>query len=358
MADQGQKSEKATPRRIQKAREEGNFPTSRVFVSSLQFLAFVALLHNWGPQWVQSTRIAFAEICRNALDPRRNVMDSVYEGVAIMERLLLPVGVLGGVMIGIALAMQLLVTGFGFSVKKLTPDFKRLNPIEKIRQLPRQNLPAALQAAIMIPVFAAAVYYAVTADLTAFLSMPVSNLRNGISQIGVSVLALLWKAGGLFLVFGLVDLVRQKSRYRKDLMMSKQEIRDEMKEMEGNPLMKSRIRRIRRDLARRRMMKEVPTATAVVVNPTHYAVALKYSLESPGAPRVVAKGKNYLALRIRQKAIENQVPLIENPPLAQGLYKSVDVGQEIPARFYKAVAEVLAYIYRVMDGRRPGGGRN
>jgi len=353
MADQSQKTEKATPRRLLKAREEGNFATARVFVSSLQFLAFVWLLHSWGPAWIQSTRLALAEICQNALDPRKNVMDAVYRGIAIAERLLLPVGVLGAVMIGITIAVQLVVTGFGFSWKKLTPDIKRLNPIERLRQLPKQNLPATLQAAIMIPVFAIAVYFAVTEHLGEFLSMPVANLRSGISQVGVSIDALLWKAGGLFLVFGIVDLVRQKSRYESGLKMSKQEVRDEMKEVEGSPLMKSRIRRIRRDLARRRMMQEVPTATAVVVNPTHYAVALKYSLESPGAPKVVAKGKNYLALRIRQKAIENQVPLIENPPLAQGLYKSVDVGQEIPAHFYKAVAEVLAYIYRVMDGRRP-----
>jgi flagellar biosynthetic protein FlhB len=106
-------------------------------------------------------------------------------------------------------------------------------------------------------------------------------------------------------------------------------------------------------MARRRMMHEIPTATAVIVNPTHFAVALKYDVNSPGAPRVVAKGKNYLALRIRQRAIENQVPLIENPPLAQALYKSVDVGQEIPAHFYRAVAEVLAYIFKLMNGRLP-----
>ena len=164
---------------------------------------------------------------------------------------------------------------------------------------------------------------------------------------------LFWKAAGVFLVFGAVDLFRQKRRYKQDLKMSKQEIRDEIKEVEGNPLMKQRIRRLRRDMARRRMMQEVPTATAVIVNPTHYAVALKYSMESMAAPMVVAKGKNYLALRIRQKAIENQVPLIENPPLAQALYKSVDVGQEIPAHFYRAVAEVLAYIFKLMNGRRP-----
>ena len=135
----------------------------------------------------------------------------------------------------------------------------------------------------------------------------------------------------MFVVFGAVDLLRQKRRYQQDLKMSKQEIRDEFKEVEGSPLMKQRIRKLRRDMARRRMMQEVPTATAVIVNPTHYAVALKYDMSAPGAPRVVAKGKNYLALRIRQKAIDHQVPLIENPPLAQALYKSVEVGQEIPA---------------------------
>src|SRR5581483_7619401 len=172
------------------------------------------------------------------------------------------------------------------------------------------------------------------------------------TQVASGVQTLLWKASFVFMIFGVVDLVRQKQRYQKELKMSKQEIRDEMKETDGNPLMKGRVRRLRRDMARRRMMHEVPTATAVIVNPTHFAVALKYDMGTTGAPRVVAKGKNYLALRIRQKAIENQVPLIENPPLAQALYKSVDVGQEIPAQFYRAVAEVLAYIFKLMNGRR------
>jgi flagellar biosynthetic protein FlhB len=222
-----------------------------------------------------------------------------------------------------------------------------------LKQLPSQNLPSLIQAVIMVPVFGAAVYFLVADNLASFLTLPLTSLISGVSLVGISIEALLWKASGLFLVFGLVDLIRQKTRYQKQLKMSKQEIRDEMKEVDGNPAIKARIRRIRRDLARRRMMKEVPTATAVIVNPTHYAVAIKYSLEEKGAPKVVAKGKNYLALRIRQKALDNQIPLIENPPLAQGLYKSVDVGQEIPAHFYKAVAEVLAYIYRVMNGRRP-----
>ena len=164
---------------------------------------------------------------------------------------------------------------------------------------------------------------------------------------------LLWRAAGLFLLVGFIDLVWQRHRYTNQLKMSKQEIQDESKETDGNPQMKMRIRRLQRGMLRRQMMKEVPKATAVIVNPTHYAVAIKYSVESSGAPKVVAKGKNYVAARIRKLAIENQVPIVENPPLAQALYKSVEVGQEIPSHLYRAVAEILAYIYRLMGGRLP-----
>ena len=124
--------------------------------------------------------------------------------------------------------------------------------------------------------------------------------------------------------------------------------------MEGNPQMKMRIRRLQRDLLRRQMMRQVKTATAVIVNPTHFAVAIRYQSEQMAAPKVVAKGRNYLARRIRAVAVEYQIPLVENPPLAQALYKAVDVGQEIPAHLYRAVAEVLAYILRLMNGRLQG----
>jgi flagellar biosynthetic protein FlhB len=160
--------------------------------------------------------------------------------------------------------------------------------------------------------------------------------------------SLMWKAAALFFVFGCVELVRETRKHANELKMSKQEVKDEAKESEGNPQIKAKIRAIRRDQARRRMMQEVATATAVIVNPTHFAVALKYDPEGMAAPMVVAKGKNYLALRIKQRALDNNVPLIENPPLAQALYKSVNVGQEIPPQLYRAVAEILAYIFKLM----------
>jgi flagellar biosynthetic protein FlhB len=351
MADQ-QKTEQPTQRRLKKAREDGNFPTARVFVSALQFLAFVSLLHSWGPGWIQQLRSSMASLLQHALDPRLSTSEVIGLGLDLLKHMLIPLGTLGATMIGITIAIQLGVTRMGLSLKKLTPDFQRMNPLSRLKELPKQNLPSLVQAAIMIPAFGLAVYYLVADNFESYLSLPLRSVQDGVVLVAGSIQALLWKASLVFIVFGSVDLLRQKRRYSNDLKMSKQDIKDEFKEVEGNPVIKQRIRRIRRDLARRRMMHEVPTATAVIVNPTHYAVALKYSMDGKGAPVVVAKGKNYLALRIRKKAVENQVPLIENPPLAQALYKSVDVGQEIPAQFYRAVAEVLAYIFKLMNGRR------
>ena len=351
MADKHQKTEKPTPRRLQKAREEGNFPTARLFVSALQFLSFVTLLHAWGPGWIESIRKSMAALFEHALNPAMGQKEIIRLSLSFLEAALIPLATLGGTILAITVAAQLAVTRLGLSLKKLTPDVQRLNPMARLRDLPKQNLPALMQAVVMMPVFAAAVYYLVKNDFEAYLTLPLKSVNAGVVQIAGSLESLLWKASSVFFIFGAVDLFRQQRRYTQELKMTKQEIRDEFKEVEGNPLMKSRIRRIQRDMARRRMMKEVPTATAVIVNPTHYAVALKYDISVSQAPKVVAKGKNYLAMRIKEKALANGVPLIENPPLARALYGSVEVGQEIPSNFYRAVAEILAYIYRLTHGR-------
>ena len=353
MADQGQKTEQPTQRRIKKAREEGNFPSARVFVAALQFLTFVALLHSWGPGWIATARNSLALLLDHALDARRDPRFLLTLGYTLIRQTQLPLLGAGAILVLATLAAQFAVTRLGLSLKKLTPDLKRLSPLARLRELPKQNIPALLQASIMLPVFGAAVYFLVRDHFDQFLALPLIGIASGAGQVGSALESLLWKASLLFFAFGAVDLFRQKRRYQQEMRMSKQEVRDELKEVEGNPLMKSRIRRLRRDMARRRMMQEVPKATAVIVNPTHYAVALKYTMHATGAPKVVAKGRNYLALRIRQRAIEAQVPLLENPPLAQALYKSVEVGQEIPAQFYRAVAEILAYVYRLMNGRLP-----
>ncbi|HWC98018.1 MAG TPA: EscU/YscU/HrcU family type III secretion system export apparatus switch protein [Candidatus Sulfopaludibacter sp.] len=353
MADSS-KTEQATPKRLEKAREEGQFPAARELVSALQFMVFLGLLSSGGAKWFAGLRATMQSLFARAFAGDIEVQDLTHMARQLFAQTFLPL-VIGGLAIATAtLAIRLVTTRFGLSLKKLTPDLGRLNPMAKLKELPRQNLPSLLQALILLPVFLWAVYVIARDKLDAFLSLPLQSVESGCGLIAASLMELFWKAAGVFLIFGAIDLFRQMRRHKNDLMMSKQDIRDEIKDVEGNPQMKQRVRRLQRDRARRNMMKEVPTATAVVVNPTHYAVAIRYQLESMAAPLVVAKGKNYLALRIRQKAIENQVPIIENPPLAQALYKSVDVGQEIPPHLYRAVAEILAYIFKLMNGRLPG----
>jgi flagellar biosynthetic protein FlhB len=249
----------------------------------------------------------------------------------------------------LGLALQMAVTKLGLSVKKLAPDPTRLNPLTKIKQLPRQNMTSLVQAIVMLPLFCGAIYGVASEQIDRFATLPLISVRSGVSLVTESVKGLLWKAACLLLVFGFVELFREKRRQTGELRMTKQEVKDEHKESEGNPQIKAKIRNMRRAQARQRMMKAVPKASAVIVNPTHYSVAIKYDPETMAAPLVVAKGKNYLAQRIRQLAVQNQVPLIENPPLARALYKSVDVGQEIPAHLYRAVAEILAYIFKLMN---------
>jgi len=259
-----------------------------------------------------------------------------------------------GILVGFTFAVHLITTQGGFAASKLNPDFSRLNPLQRLQQVRRQNFGSFLQALFLFPTFSYIVFLVFRSNAERFYRLPLAGVPQGLRQLGSSIADLLWQAACCFFLFGCYDLFRQRRRHNQDLKMTKQEVREESKESEGNPQIKQRIRRLQRDAARRNMMREVPKSTAIIVNPTHYAVAIRYIPESMAAPTVVAKGKNYLAMRIRQKATEHNIPIVENVALAQALYKSADVGQEIPAHLYRAVAEVLAYIYRLMKGKLSG----
>jgi flagellar biosynthesis protein FlhB len=350
MADSS-RTEKPTQRRLDRARREGNLPTSREFISSVHFLGFVVLAVALGGAWLTRT----ARLMRTLLAAAFTTSLTV-DGVTALAReflapALTPLLLGGAALMGLAISAQLATTKMGVSFPKLAPDLQRLNFLRRITGLPAQNLPMFLQALLLLPVVGAVVYFEISENLDALLELPWMGPQPAAARVGAVIATLLWRAAGIFLLVGFADLMWQRRRYLAQLRMTKQEVREEVRDQEGNPHMKARVRRIQRDMARRRMMQAVPTATALIVNPTHFAVAIHYTMESGAAPRVVAKGKNYLAARIRQKAIENQVPVVENPPLAQALYASVDVGQEIPSHLYRAVAEILAYIYKLMNGR-------
>jgi flagellar biosynthetic protein FlhB len=163
---------------------------------------------------------------------------------------------------------------------------------------------------------------------------------------------IMWKGGLIFALWSAADFFIQRFDFERQLRMSKQEVKDESKETEGNPVIRGRIRRLQRQMRKRRMIRETAQATVVVTNPTHFAVALRYVPEEMAAPKVVAKGMNLLAQMIRQQAIWHSVPIVENPPLAQTLYRVVEVGETIPAKLYTAVAEILAFIYRMQAKER------
>lgn len=352
-----QKTEQPTQRRLEKARKEGRFAVSREFVSATQFLLFAWMLSAFGGVWFdqlrQSTR-AILKFAVSAAGRDLNRETILNEGWKLLRADVAGPMCAGMVLVAFTVSSQLFTTRLGFAPSKLAPDFGRLNPLPRLKGLPRQNLPILGQSVVLLPVFAWAVWALGKENLEVFERLPLAGLESSSNRVATAIVKLMWRAGWVFLALGVIDLFRQRRRHSQDLRMTKQETRDEQKEAEGSPLIKQRIRRLQRDAARRNMMKEVANATAVIVNPTHFSVALKYSLESAGAPVVVAKGKNYLALRIKQRAIDNNVPVIENQPLAQALYKAVDVGQEIPPHLYRAVAEVLAYIFKLLNGRLPG----
>jgi len=346
MADQS-KTEKPTAKRLLKARTEGNFATSRELAAATQFFVFCTFLTGYLAGWLSNVKEALRLSLESAFTTELDIPTIVQISSGLLNRIFVPLAVAASVAAIVTLGVHLSITKLGFSFKKFTPDINRLNPINKFKSLARQGPMGAAQAFAMLIVFGYTSYSIARHNAEIFLAMPFASLETGLSLVGSSLKDLLWKAAGVFIVFGIIDLVRQKKKYTEDLKMTKQEIKEESKENEGSPHVKGRIRRLQRDAARKRMMKEVATATAVIVNPTHYAVALKYEHKTMATPIVVAKGKNLIAARIRAIAIENGVPIVENPPLAQALYKSVDVGREIPAHLFRAVAEILAYIYKL-----------
>ncbi|MCU0226267.1 MAG: EscU/YscU/HrcU family type III secretion system export apparatus switch protein [Bryobacterales bacterium] len=352
MSDKSQKTEKPTRRRLDKAREDGQFAVSREFLGSLQFVGFLALLIAQAPRLLQTTVEVLRFSVAEAFRPQATVSSLHGAVLALAAQVGAPLAWAGAGVVVLTLLFQLMQTRFGFSAKRLQPDLKKFDPFKKAQQTLKENWPQCLKALVLLPFFCWIVYTMARQELELYLQLPFMALRHGLEATGDSVRTLLWRAAGLFLVLGVIDFARSHFRYQKDLRMSRQEIRDEMKEVEGHPMIKARMRRLQREMLRKQMLREVPTATAVVVNPTHFAVAIRYEPQTMAAPKVVASGLDFLALRIRKVAREHEIPVIENPPLAQALYRNTRVGQEIPEHLYRAVAEVLAYVFQLRQQRR------
>ncbi len=286
------------------------------------------------------------------------LLDERYLPVALAEMAarafssLLPLVV---VLIAAVLLFSAVLGGFSFSMKAAAFKGERLNPIKGLKRIFSANAVNELVKAMakfgVVATIAVVWLWASADQLLALGRQPIGEaIVTALRICGVSLLVV---SLGL-IVIAAVDVPFQLWQYQKKLRMTRQQVKDEFKETEGRPEVKSRIRALQQQAAQRRMMEDVPTADVVITNPTHYAVALKYDDTSMGAPRVVAKGKDLVAQRIREIATEHRVPLFSAPPLARVLFRTTDIGEEIPARLYTAVAQVLAYIFQLNETLRPG----
>ncbi|MEW5995538.1 MAG: EscU/YscU/HrcU family type III secretion system export apparatus switch protein, partial [Candidatus Zixiibacteriota bacterium] len=252
------------------------------------------------------------------------------------------------VMTVVAFGVNVAQVGFKITPKAMEPRFDKLNLAKGIKRiLSVKSLAQLVRDTLKLIVVGVVAYLAIRSEFESFFTLP----DQGVSQLAIAMgklaLVLALKIGLVILALAILDYLYQRYEYEKSIRMSRQELKDELKDTEGSPQLKARVRQVQREMARSRMMRAVPTADVVVTNPTEIAVALKYEPEAMSAPFVVAKGERLIAQRIRELAREYDIPVVENKPLARALFKMCDVGQMIPLDLYRAVAEVLAYVYRL-----------
>lgn len=351
--DGGDRTEAPTPRRLQEARDEGRIPRSVDLTAAVALMAAVILLKILGDGLFGGLLQITGDL-GEPLDVAGGDLAAVVLRVALATaRGLLPF--LGLLLLATALG-AVVQSGLSPSLKPLEPKLEKLNPATGVRRLfSLDSATRAGQGVFKITLVALVAYVTITGELDTVLNAGLLEPA-GIVQMSAALLyKLALRLGLILLVLALLDYWYQRWNWWRRLKMTKQEVRDELKRMEGDPQMRHRRRQLQMRLALQRVGIDVPKADVVVTNPTEYAVALKYDEATMTAPRVMAKGKDLLAARIRQVAQQHRIPIVQRPPLARALYAAVEVGQEVPPAYYRAVAEVLAYVYRITGKLRAAG---
>jgi flagellar biosynthetic protein FlhB len=351
----GEKTEKATPKRREEARKKGQVARSTDLNGAVIMLAGLFTLGITGPGIASRLGERMTATLQAAAGPEpvtiASVGDIFLQSGKTIGLCLAPV--VGACAIA-AIVVSLAQVGLKPKTQALKPDPRRLNPVTGAKNVFGKNSLVELAKNLLkIAVVAAVVLSALLPHLTDWAAMVgISPIELG-TAMASNIKSLAFRAGAAYFVIGLIDFFFQRHRHEKSLRMDKQEVKDEAKQQDLPAEIKGAIRRRQREQARARMMAAVPEADVVVTNPTHFSVALKYDGQS-AAPEVVAKGQDLLALRIREIAAASGVPIVPDPPLARSLHGSVEVGQQIPEELFQAVAQVLAYVYRVAGRRRAG----
>jgi flagellar biosynthetic protein FlhB len=352
MADDFQdKTEQPTQKRLDEARRKGNVAKSMEINSAFSLLTGLSLLYllsgMFFQQFFSSFRSIFAGGYLTELTPV-NIRHYFLQGLETFGLLILLF--LGGILL-VGLTSSILQVGFLFTLEPLSPKFSKLNPLKGFKKIiiSKRSLEELLKNILKLIIIIIVAYNSITGYKDEFIPLMDKNTAQVFSFMLSAALTVSFKIALIFIIIAVADYAFQRHEHISNLKMTKQEIKDENKQTEGDPKVKSRIRTMQLRMARTRMMRAVPEADVVITNPTHFAVALKYKPEMDQAPRLVAKGQNLIAQRIKTIAEEHNIPIVEDPPLAQALYKAVELEQEVPSKFFQAVAEVLAYVYKLKN---------
>lgn len=349
--DDAQKTEEPTQKKISEARKRGNVARSQEVNTWLMLFAGAIIIAMVAPSLMNDIRgIALIYIER----PHEYSLD-IGNLPGLLVKTISAVGfalfIPAVFLVAIALTTGVVQNGLVFSPKAIEPKFEKISPLAGLKRFAtwRQWI-EFFKGLLKIMIVGTMAVLLLMPEFKRIDVMPTLELLDLLALLHVLVLKLLTYVLGVLLVVAFLDVMFQRMNHRKQLRMTKQEVKDEFKQAEGDPHVKGRLRQIRMDRARQRMMQSVPEADVVVTNPTHFAVALKYKQDDMEAPVLVAKGQDLIAQKIREVAEENDIPIVENKPLAQALFKSVELDQEVPTEHYKAVAEVISYVWR-MQGR-------
>ena len=349
----GDKTEKATPKKLDDARKEGRVARSSDLINGFMLLLMFSVLKLFEGIMANLFLDSFVKYYNKASDISMEVFD-VKQAVNLSNEIVIDIVIASlPVLIGsfvVALVGNIVQVGWKVTGKPLKPKLDRLNPIGGFKRMFSQEKVVELIKSILKVLAIALVAYNEVKDRWKFIlnlydfefMQAVLNIFDIVLDVGI-------KISVIFVIIGLADFGYQKWKHLHDLRMSKQEVKDEMKQSEGDPQIKGQIRQKMREGARRRMMQDLPKADVVITNPTHFAVAVKYDKETAEAPYVLAKGADYVAANIKEIAKQNNIEIVENKPLARMLYYNVEIGDQIPPELYQMVAEVLAYVYSVKN---------
>lgn len=355
-ADEGgaDKTEEATPKKLQDARKEGQVARSQELSTAVMLLAFFVAIKVFvgfiGTRFLGCFQEIYQAIDVYAVDEFGPAMGGAFmrDGLIDILWICLPVFVVAVV---VAFVVTIAQVKWQVTAKPLQPKLSKFNPIKGFQRIfSKDKIFELIKDVVKI----ALIFYVAYSDLTeaagAVVALYDFSLEQAIVYVGDFVINLGIKLSAIYLIVGFADFIYQKIKFKKDLMMSKQEVKDEYKQQEGDPQVKGKIKSKMREVSQRRMMQKLPEADVVITNPTHFACAIQYDKEVSEAPVLVAKGADYLAQKIKDAAKEHDIPIVENKPLARMLYYNVDLDSEIPRELYQMTAEVLAYVYKLKNG--------